>query len=198
MTSCTGNWVRRIVSGMTTANDARPAAAAAILKLIDAARAVVSTPGYGLANLMDEKGHALETAVAELDIFMKELEPEHVWRPSTWAEVATYGPGTRVRLGGVEAVVESIAALGWHVDPNSPARSPRPLDHTMVPTKLVGRADVYQFPGQNAVEVQDVAWPEVTLADWVAAAGHAQEVHALELLKAAFSAAPVAPTTDGR
>lgn len=202
MTSCTGNWGPRIVSGMTDTakkndQDLRAAGCAALLELMDAARDWYQKCGpMGPAGVDGMPLGRLAEVVERLDILTAELQPEprHIWEPSTWAKVAEYGIGTRVRLGGVEAVVETISSLTWHVDPRSPSRAPRPLESTLVNVKLVGRDQVYQFPPGNTVEVQDVNWPTVHQHEWAAAAMAAQEERTLRLLKEAFG--PVVKVTD--
>lgn len=196
MTSCIGNWHRRTVSAMTTAkndHDLKAAGAAALLELMDSARKLRdSWDGIDRAAGVDPSD--LVDIVDRLDILLAELKPEpsHIWVPSTWAKVAEYGPGTRVRLGGVEAVVELATVSTWHVDPRSPARAPRALETTLVKVKLVGRDQSYDFPPGNAVEVQDVNWPTVSESDWAAAAMAAQEARAIRLLAEAFGAVRVA------
>jgi hypothetical protein len=189
MTSCTGNWPRCTVSAMTAneAHDLRAAGAAALLELMDAAQAWAAKAS-GLGTIFDPEAARVVELAERLEILTAELKPEpsHVWVPSTWAEVATYGPGTRVRLGGVEALVESAVSTTWHVDPRSPSRAPRPLETTLVNVKLAGRDQTYQFPPGNSVEVQDVNWPTVHQHEWAAAALAAQEERALRLLKEAF------------
>ncbi len=195
MTSCIGNWHRGIVSAMTTAkndHDLRAAGAAVLLELTDAAREMCRA-WDGIDRSAGVDPSAVAEVMDRLDILLTELQPEprHIWAPSTWAEVARFGAGTRVRLGGVEAVVELATATTWHVDPNSPARNPRPLETTLVKVKLMGRDQAYDFPAGNTVEVQDVNWPTVSEADWAAAAMSAQAERAVRLLAAAFGARPV-------
>lgn len=185
------------------AHDLRAAGCAALLELMDAARDWHRSCGpYGPEGTDGTPLGRVSDIVERLDILLAELKPEpaHVWRESTWAEVAKFGPGTRVRLGGVEAVVDMATSTTWHVDPNSPARSPRPLERTLVKVKLVGRVQTYDFPPGNVVEVQDVNWPTVTDADWAAAAMAAQGERAIRVLAEAFGARPmpVARTTDDR
>lgn len=182
------------------AHDLRAAGCAALLELMDAARKLAEDTHYGAIPPTSIGG--LIEVVERLDILLAELKPEpaHVWRDSTWAEVAKFGPGTRVRLGGVEAVVDMATSTTWHVDPNSPAKYPRPLERTLVKVKLVGRVQTYDFPPGNVVEVQDVNWPTVTDADWAAAAMAAQGERAIRVLAEALGARPmpVARTTDDR
>jgi hypothetical protein len=157
------------------------AGSALILAVLDAAlnirKAMIDDP-YSPPDLME-----LRVATDLLDGALAQLLPRQVWRPSTWGEVAKLGTGTRVRLGTVEAVVETASVSHWHVDPQSSEYRPRPLEHDTVTTRLVGRDQLYQFPPTGPVEVLDVEWPEVDLAGWTAAAGACLEVRALEVLK---------------
>lgn len=174
--------------GMTNeAHDLRAGGCAALLELMDAARDWAGKVS-GLGTMFDPEAARLVNIVEKLEILLAELRPEpaHVWVPSTWKDVHRHGPGTRVRLGGVEAVVDVISAGTWHVDPRSPSRNPRPLERTLITVKLMGREQTYDFPAGNAVEVQDVKWPTVTEADWAAAAMAAQEERAVRLLTEAF------------
>lgn len=166
----------------TEAQDLQAAAIAALLELMRAARE------WHRAGVRWEHDveHRLDDAVERLEVFLLELEPKHVWRPGTWAEVR--GSGTRVRLGGVEATVESAVMGSWHVDPLSPSRSPRPLEHSTVRVRLIGRDQTYTFPPGNAVEILDVSWPLASQADWAAAAMAAQQEQAVQILTEAFSA----------
>lgn len=171
--------------GMTNeAHDLRAGGCAALLELMDAAREW----HHADPRWQRDVENRLDAVVEKLEILLAELRPEpaHVWKPSTWKDVHRFGPGTRVRLGGVEAVVDVISAGAWHVDPRSPSRNPRPLERTLITVKLVGREQTYDLPAGNAVEVQDVNWPTVTEADWAAAAMAAQEERAVRLLTEAF------------
>lgn len=176
-------------------NDWKPAqeaGAALILRVIEAARAVVSKPGYGLATLYDQDGAALGTAVAMLGAAMEQLAPRPAWRAVTWEQVArSFGAGTRVRLSGAEAVVESAALQTWHADPRSSEYRPQPLSHQVCAVRLVGRGQLYNMPPDGAVEILDVEWPEADLASWVAAAGAVLECQAMETLKRSMGAEEV-------
>jgi hypothetical protein len=181
------------MTSMDEGTDLRAAGAAALLELMDAARewygqVAEEMADSGVVPLPEEA--RLSAVVERLDILLSELQPEpaHEWRKVTWGAIAPWGEGTRVRLGGVEAVVETISSLTWHVDPNSPVRAPRPLERTLVSVKLMGRDPTYQFPSGNFVEVCDVSWPRVTEEDWAAAALAAQEQRAIQLLGKAFGA----------
>lgn len=178
---------------MTTAkhdHDLRAAGCAALLELMDAARAWAANTS-ALAMTFDHRGARLVEVAERMDALLAELKPEpaHFWVPSTWGAVARCGPGTRVRLGGVEAVVETITSATWHVDPRSPARAPRALETTLVRVKLVGREQSYDFPTNNVVEFQDVVPASVTEQDWAADAMKAQEERAVRLLSEAFGPA---------
>lgn len=171
------------------AHDLRAGGCAALLELMDAARDWHRACGpYGPEGVDGTPLGRVADIVERLDILLAELRPEpaHVWKPSTWAEVHRFGPGTRVRLGGVEAVVDVISASTWHVDPRSPSRNPRPLKRPLITVKLVDREQTYDFPAGNAVEVQDVNWPTVTEGDWAAAAMAAQEERAVRILVETF------------
>lgn len=95
---------------------------AIVLHLIEAARAVVRRPGYGLSHLFDAEGRDLQRWVAELEIRYAREQPALApagWQPRTWSEVIA---GDRVSLGGVEAEVVVSGNQRWHVqpDPNDP------------------------------------------------------------------------------
>jgi hypothetical protein len=176
-------------------NDWKPAqeaGAALILRVIEAARAVVSKPGYGLATLYDQDGAALGTAVAMLGAAMEQLAPRPAWRVVTWKDIAgSAASGTRVRLGTAEAVVESAALQTWHADPRSSEFRPQPLEHQVCAVRLAGRGQLYSMPPTGAVEILDVEWPEADMAGWVSAAGAVLECQAMENLKRSLGAEEV-------
>jgi hypothetical protein len=87
--------------------------------------------------------------------------------------------------------VELATVSTWHVDPSSPARAPRPLNHTLIHVRLVGRAAAYRFPAHNSVEVQDRSWATASESDWAAAAMAAQEERAIRLLTEGLGATRV-------
>jgi hypothetical protein len=72
------------------------------------------------------------------------VEPAESWTQVTWTDVAQRtpeNPGPRderplVSLAGVEAVVLSAVLQRWHVDPRSPDRYPRALEHDVVRVRL--------------------------------------------------------------
>lgn len=89
------------------------------------------------------------------------VEPAETWRQGTWGEVeelAALAEATsdqrplRVRLGEAEATVVSAVLQRWHVDPRSPDRYPRPLEHDVVAVKLAERGDtLFRFPPHGVV-----------------------------------------------
>jgi hypothetical protein len=132
-------------------------------------------------------GHLI-TASRMLDGAIAQLMPRPTWRATTWGMVAALGAGTRVRLGGHEAVVASAELQQWHVDPRSDQYRPRPLEHRVVAVRLGGGEKLYTMPPDGAVEVLDVEWSEESLAEWVAAAGAVLECQAVEELKRTLGA----------
>jgi hypothetical protein len=166
------------------------AGSAFILAVLDAARELIGRRGFGLSSLLDRQEAALVTAVTMLDGAVSQLTPRPTWRTTTWAEVVELGTGTRVRLGGQEAVVNSADIQTWHVDPRSSEYRPRSLEYRVVSTWLSGRDQLYGFPPEGPVEVLDVEWPpeEESLASWVAAAGAVLEFQAMHELKRTLGA----------
>jgi hypothetical protein len=85
------------------------------------------------------------------------VEPAESWRQGTWAEVAELRKAdphaqVRVRLGEAEATVVSAVTQRWHVDPRSPERYPRPLEHDVVAVKLAERGNtLFQMPPHGVV-----------------------------------------------
>lgn len=163
------------------------AGVALILGLIEAARVIAARPGVGLGNMFRPEEAELVTHSQMLDGAIAQLvTPRPAWRAGTWEEVATLGQyetGTQVRLGAVEAVVESAVIQDWHMDPQSNPRYPRPMAHRVVYIRLEGREKPYSMPPDGAVEILDVVYPESTLASWLAAAGAVLECQAMEALK---------------
>lgn len=158
------------------------AGSALILAVIEAARTIAARPAVDLANLVGAQVE-LVTAVRMLDGAVKQLLPRPAWCEGTWVDVARLGEGTRVRLGGHEAVVFSAALQAWHVDPRSSEYRPQPLEHQVVAVRLGEGQKLYRFPPSGPVEILDVEWPEEDLGSWVAAAGAVLEAQALYDLK---------------
>jgi hypothetical protein len=89
------------------------------------------------------------------------VEPAERWRQATWREVAeewdrreraNAGAYVRVRLGETEAMVTSAVVQRWHVDPRSPDRYPRPLEHDVVAVHLAERGDtLFKYPPHGVV-----------------------------------------------
>lgn len=166
------------------------AGAALILAVLDAARRIANTPGHAFAAIFGSPEAELSAAVQMLDGAVEQLKPRPAWRMATWARVAGLGAGTRVRLGGAEAVVESAVIQSWHVDPRSNEYRPQPMEHQVVFTKLVGREGGYRFPTGGQVEIADVEYPdpEESLAQWLAAAGAVLEFQAMQALRDSLGA----------
>ena len=183
-----------IVPSMTTETGREIAieAAGAMLRVVDAVRAWRQANPF--AQLYDQ--HGLAAALEELDAV---IEPRQGWVPVTWADVVRYGPGTRVRLGGIEATVRHAEVMDWHVDPRSPARYPRPLEHQLVNVKLTDRDTVYRFDPAGRVEVFDMLDPAAPGAEVAVLAAAVARTRALRLLAEGLQATPMEPvahTTD--
>ncbi len=72
------------------------------------------------------------------------VEPAESWTQATWGDVAAalerrQWPGVtmQVELAGVRATVLSAVLQRWHVDPRSPERYPRALEHDVVAVRLI-------------------------------------------------------------
>jgi hypothetical protein len=110
--------------------------------------------------LEDEYGTPLEGS-ADRYVVTVIVEPAERWRQATWGEVAeewdrreraNAGAYVRVRLGETEAMVTSAVVQRWHVDPRSPDRYPRPLEHDVVAVHLAERGDtLFKYPPHGVV-----------------------------------------------
>lgn len=112
-------------------------------------QAVDGTPLSALLADLEE----MERAVREYTVASGQ-EPEYVWVPLTWADVA---PGDRVRLPGrpdTEEGVLAVLPLDWHVDPKSKERWPRPLEHSEIKVTFCEPERTYGFPPSGQVEIR--------------------------------------------
>lgn len=87
------------------------------------------------------------------------VEPAESWRQGTWGDVAELcardpQAQPRVALGEAQATVTSAVLQRWHVDPRSPERYPRPLEHDVVAVKLAERGDMLlKYPPHGPVMI---------------------------------------------
>lgn len=110
--------------------------------------------------LEDEYGTQLAGTAASYRVTVI-VEPAETWRQGTWGDVAELcrrypNAQPRVALGEAEATVVSAVLQRWHVDPRSPERYPRPLEHDVVAVHLAERGDtLFHFPPHGVVMIQE-------------------------------------------
>lgn len=73
-----------------------------------------------------------------------------LWIERTWNDVR---PGDRVRMKGVEAVVDAVMRRTWHVHPSSRYQV-TPFEHDDVSVRLAGREKLFIFKPDLPVEIQ--------------------------------------------
>lgn len=80
------------------------------------------------------------------------FDPGHnlLWIERTWIDVR---PGDRVRMKGVEAVVDAAMHRTWRIHPASRYQA-IPLEHGDVSVRLVGRDKLFIFKPDLPVEIQ--------------------------------------------
>lgn len=82
------------------------------------------------------------------------FDPGHnlLWIERTWIDVR---PGDRVRMKGVEAVVDAAMHLEWRVLAGDEGWwSDQRVDHSYVHTRLMGREKLFLFKPDVPVEIQ--------------------------------------------
>lgn len=141
---------------MSTLEEVRAAA----VEVLVAARRWATADRGGLRTVLDPPLSALLADLEEMERAVREYtvasgqEPEYVWVPLTWADVA---PGDRVRLPGrpdTEEGVLAVLPLDWHVDPKSKERWPRPLEHSEIKVTFCEPERTYGFPPSGQVEIR--------------------------------------------